>query len=388
MVLLLPAACILLVVALVRPAWVMLLGIPIFAVFVTRPEYAQLGIAVSGALVLSWIAGLARDDYPIDVVAHGALALFAAWVTFIFVLIPPDAPLPYSRSDDLITLLLGVGVCAAAVSVPVSVRALLMATGASGLLASLVVLSEGVGPGEEDRAIALGLNANFLGILIAMSMVAIAAYALSTKRYVLLAAELPCLLALGSVRSRESLIALTVGVLVLALTGRSLRVKVAVALAAVVFALSPLLGLLLDTTLGERQTTDTSHSDAKRFALIDAAVQLSEEHLLTGVGYGIFPLRSTEDFSQRLEFAPTHNDYLRLSAETGLIGLGSFLLLVVLGLTAPSANDAERGRRAVLVTYLVGLAFANSLSNLSVTMPFWLLLGSAMAARRSTQRAA
>ena len=111
---------------------------------------------MTGALMLSWVAGLARDDYRIDAVAHGALALFAGWLGFIFILIPPDAPLPYSRSDDLVTLLLGVGICATAVSIPVSVRALLMATGASGVLVSLVVLSEGVGSGEEDRALAWG----------------------------------------------------------------------------------------------------------------------------------------------------------------------------------------------------------------------------------------
>jgi O-antigen ligase len=103
-----------------------------------------------------------------------------------------------------------------------------------------------------------------------------------------------------------------------------------------------------------------------------------------GVGYGRFPVVADND--PRLNFfINTHNDFLRLAAELGLPGLGLFLLMLYSSATG-LRRGGERAGLVVLATYLVGLMFANTLSNMAVTAPFWICLGIGLGAHRVPQR--
>jgi O-antigen ligase len=128
-----------------------------------------------------------------------------------------------------------------------------------------------------------------------------------------------------------------------------------------------------------RSESDLASSDAARFATTDLAIATTIANPVLGIGYGRFPI--VADHDARLNFfINTHNDFLRLAAELGLPGLGLFLVLVYSSVTG-LRRSGERAGLVLMATYLVGLLFANTLSNLAVTAPFWICLGLGLGAR-------
>jgi O-antigen ligase len=79
----------------------------------------------------------------------------------------------------------------------------------------------------------------------------------------------------------------------------------------------------------------------------------------------------------------THNDYLRLAAESGLVTLVLLLALLWLGL-ARRYTAHHVVLQALGVAYATGLLFANALTDLVISTPFWISLGCLLA--RSADR--
>jgi putative inorganic carbon (HCO3(-)) transporter len=120
---------------------------------------------------------------------------------------------------------------------------------------------------------------------------------------------------------------------------------------------------------------DPALSDRMRLAR--DAFQLGLDHPILGVGYGRGRLK--EGLKSRYQGTPsegspvwhTHNVYIELFAETGLLGLGAFLGLILSALwrVLVSAGARASSQR------LVGLAIASSLTAAAVAglgdIPFY-----------------
>jgi O-antigen ligase len=130
--------------------------------------------------------------------------------------------------------------------------------------------------------------------------------------------------------------------------------------------------------VGRRHAADLNHDTTVRTQVAWFAVRVAAGHPLRGIGYGAFPSHADAEFGLRIA---THNDYLRLAAETGIPALAAFLALLWLGLCRPASGDLAVPR-AMTAAYAVGLLFANALSDLVVSTPFWLALGCLLAAAR------
>ena len=333
-----------------------------------------LGMALTAMLAGAWVVGLLLERWRLALPLHGALAALAGWLLSSYQLLSEDLTSELSRGHDLLTLLSGLVVCAVATSMRPSTRQIVAVTGASTVLVAVVALRA-----EEttvDRASALGLNFNFLAIVLSVGSVALVARYLATRNLLWLAGLVPSLLALSATRSRGGFISLAAGMAVLLLVGRRRRTQVVVG-TAVAFAAAAVLifpGVATDlrgAVVGRRTDVELSAYAEFRRQAAELAVHYLLEHPVTGIGYGLFPSAAERDPRLGI-YINTHNEYLRCGAETGLIGLA-----ILLALVAPTVGrlGADSSTRALLVAYLTALLFANTLSNLAVTMPFWLLLG-------------
>jgi len=121
-----------------------------------------------------------------------------------------------------------------------------------------------------------------------------------------------------------------------------------------------------------------------------AAIQMIEDHPL-GVGYGLFKFYLPE-YSPVYRFRAAHNSYLLLAAETGVLGLLAFL--VVLGLMMLESWRAYRACRDPLLRAVALAAVASTMSmaissffynfwfNVQINGQQWMLLGIATQLRR------
>jgi O-antigen ligase len=95
------------------------------------------------------------------------------------------------------------------------------------------------------------------------------------------------------------------------------------------------------------------------------------------VGYRQFVRYSEAELGIPLN---AHNENLRIAAESGVIAL--VLVLVLVGRAfLVWGRPLDRGVQAALVASVTGLAFANAMTDLRVSLPVWILLGLAWAAR-------
>jgi O-antigen ligase len=95
-------------------------------------------------------------------------------------------------------------------------------------------------------------------------------------------------------------------------------------------------------TIGEM---DTEGSARQRFAVLQTAIRIIEDHPLVGVGLGAYR-EANAQYTPALGHLDTHNTYLNVLAETGLAGLALFLGLVASVLRG--AREARRRARRAL----------------------------------------
>jgi hypothetical protein len=282
-------------------------------------------------------------------------------------------PLP----SDLNGLLAGLGVLAVAVASPAHPRGLARVTALAGAFAACYVLVRG--EHASGRLEGLGLNTNYLGALLAVPLVAAVGLIRRDRNPAWLAPCGVCLVAIAETQSRGAFLAAAVGIAVLCIRGRPVKLQAAVVAAAVVVAvaLPGILGAVEHLAAGHRQTSELSSNSAVRKDAATFAAHVIWEHPVRGIGYGMFPSYAARSPHFGIYIA-THDDYLRLGAEAGAGALAAFLVLLWLGTRGRRPGD-EAVLQAIVLTYAMGLFFANLLANLVVSMPFWLSLGCLLA---------
>ena len=141
----------------------------------------------------------------------------------------------------------------------------------------------------------------------------------------------------------------------------------------VMIAGSSLSGLLLHS----RTTIDLDDNAAVREQALLLATQIALHNPLRGIGYGMFAPYAAAAPAFGV-YMNTHNEYLRFASESG------FLTVVLLGLLLGWSLWGRRAPeltvlQAVVVTNAASLLFGNFLSNLSISVPFWVALGCLLA---------
>lgn len=273
---------------------------------------------------------------------------------------------------DLLCLLAGLAALAACLVAAPDPRRVAQLTAGCGTGTAAYLLMRG--DYAQGRLLGLGLNPNYAGVLLALATVAAVGMAKAGRSWAWLLPALVCAAAVFETRSRGAFLAVLAGLTCLFLAGRPARQKVLLALAGLVAALM-LFGTFNSQNglTGDRSSTELAANSEARTQAALLAARVAFENPLRGIGYARFPdfAASAADFHISIN---THNDYLRLAAEAGALALVLFLALMWRGLSR-RCTGYEAVLRAVVVAYGGALVFANTLSNLVVTIAFWVSLG-------------
>jgi O-antigen ligase len=372
-------------------------------------------------LVLGWAGavGFSRSDgSSLDFAARfpalvWVLALFLTWV-LVSLLWAEDVGVARQTFFRYALNLVLFPIVFAAIREPRHVSWLYTVFIAGGLLGGFVglqtVQSSDI---PDERLSGAGLNPNELGALLAVAAVLATCLAVSRSssagaRLIALAAALLSTLLVIMTESRGAMLGLTAAVLVTPFAaGRGRRAAaLAVALAA---ALSVAVWV---TTAAPAQTrerlTQPTSSGSGRVDLWTVGLRMVKDEPITGVGAGNFPVSSVHYLLQpgaiaRDEFIVdhpkvTHNIYLQVLAELGVIGLALFLALIgtCLACVLRAARTFRRQGAATmellsrgLFIALVALLVADFFSSALYSKQLYLLLamGPALLAMASPRRA-
>lgn len=364
----------------------------------------RLGIAVVVVLVI--VAGLTGAVPLRFAPAHALIGLMAALLVVSYAF-PSLLRVGHARSD-LVTLLAGLIVLAVCVAVRPSVDGLYACAALSGAVASVVVLS--AGRYELGRLWGLGLNCNYLAALLTLPIVAACGLALKQQRWWLLAA-VPSLVALYATESRGAAAALAGGLAALFVLRRrwwtqviavTASVAIGVAASSIAFRTSepaserqvamttpsqgpePLTnapGAAAEERTGtglsgSRTSSEYEYNNRVRVEAALVALGVVMDHPLRGIGYLGFAdyALTTPAFALYMN---THNDYLRLAAESGVIT--ALLLVAIMALAMRRRDPRLDTARAMVFCYAITLGLANTLSNFTVSVFFWAALGALLA---------
>ncbi|MFY1697072.1 MULTISPECIES: O-antigen ligase family protein [unclassified Solwaraspora] len=274
--------------------------------------------------------------------------------------------------NHALTLALNAGLVLAVALASPNALSCLKAIGLSGVLISAYL--HGFGEVRGGRTILDGFNANAGGHSLAIAVVTLAGLSVVTRQVRwLLVAALP-VSALFATQSRGAFIVLVVGLaaLWLAVERAALRLTaLAAGLVVVLVAGQNFVDLVEREVFRFRDQSFIENEH--RIWVLELAFNLVEKDPLFGAGYGQFL-----DYSQRmLGYAiNTHNDWVRIAAECGV---PAFVLLVVIALVPMLRIDvtevAGRALRGGLVAICVSFLFANTMTDLRVSLPMWVFLG-------------
>lgn len=373
-----------------------LVPVTLFGAVRTGGPVAALGgvaaVAVAAALtgILAARPGGTPAWPPVTVPSGGGTRGHGAahrWIAVLTVLLLACFLFPAERSAptsvvDVLGLLAGLVLLAAVTAFPPPPGGIARVTAVTGSLAGAYVLA--AGHHADGRLDGLGLNPNYLGALLVLPLVASAGLTLLTRRAGWLVPAAVCLVAIAATQSRGALVASAAGTAVVLVQGRALVTK---ALAALLVAgagavLPGLFGAAERLGVGGRPAAELSLNTSAREHAARFAADVAITHPLRGIGYGMFPSHAAKSPLLGLYIA-THDDYLRLAAESGLMTLAAFVALLWLGVRGRRYGELAV-LRAVVIAYAVGLFFANQLANLVVSMPFWLALGCLLASPPTT----
>ena len=231
--------------------------------------------------------------------------------------------------------------------------------------------------GALQRVFALGLNPNYLGVLVALGAVAAVGVAVERKTGWFALLALPCVLALPSLKSRTALVLLAVGVvsIVLSLPGqRGRRLTVVASVLGLLFLLNTsFIDDIYRAVLGARADLDLSDSDEFRRGVASFAWEQGLAHPLVGLGYGQFPVTAGTEFP--IANPSAHNEYLRTFAELGLLGLGSLLAVMVQVGRAARRAPMHTTATVILALYAVAMMTMEPLQSLPTSMGVFVLAG-------------
>ncbi|GAA2084202.1 O-antigen ligase family protein [Actinomadura alba] len=291
-----------------------------------------------------------------------------------------DGPLPVMIVFyDLAGILAGLALTAAAIAAPPRPRDLARMTALVGALAAGYALAAGEEMG--GRLEGLGLNPNYLAALLAMPLVAAVGLTRRTRNPLWLVPGTICLVAMVCTQSRAAFVAAAVGVAVTLVHGRPRGHQALIAVGTGVTVMLPgIVELVRRVTAGDRGPADLSRSREVRQQAAEFALRTAVEHPFHGIGYGTFSSYAARSPRFGLEIG-THNDYLRLAAESGAATLVVFLVILWLAVRGRRPGDLSLPL-GITLAFATNLLFANLLANPTISMPFWLSLGCLLAAAR------
>jgi O-antigen ligase len=312
----------------------------------------------------------------VSAAAFGCLAMARTngAVVFLVAAMPALTMLPHGPTAFLAALaVLGFTLATRITTGVPSPRRLAQTIGAAGAAEALYVLSRG--DYADHRLEGLGLNPNYLGLLAAVPLVACLGLARRRGDRAWLLPAAPCFAVVAATQSRGAFLAAAAGAVMVLAAGRSpqARVLMTVGALAVALLLPGSLGAVENSGASDRSAAELSNNDDVRAHAARFALDVVLAHPLRGIGYDMFAPYAADSPDIGM-FINTHDDYLRLAAEAGLPALAFFLALVAWARRDRARRDTAT-LRAVVVAYAVGLLFANTLSNLAVTGPFWAALG-------------
>jgi O-Antigen ligase len=342
----------------------------------TKPAVISIGLLALVSLVLFCVGSLRVRS------AHRWVAALIAMVLLAY-LFPAASPVPgHETQPTLIWTLGGLVVLAVCIASPPATSALLgviLVTGAiSGIVAS--VQRDYV----EGRLQGLGLNPNYLAAYLAVPIVISIGLAARRRNLLWLAPGAACLPALLETQSRAGFLAMAAGAAFLVIQGRSQRQKILIALVCMVAVLAILafpahLNEITSLGAGNRPAEQLSSDNLVRAQVAWFALHTALGHPLLGIGFGQFPGYAAVSSSFGI-YITTTNEYLLLAAETGLISLAAFLLLLW-----PALRDTARGDmaivRAALVSSAVTMLFLDLFGYPILAIPFWACLGALLGRR-------
>ncbi|MEW6059681.1 MAG: O-antigen ligase family protein [Actinomycetota bacterium] len=163
---------------------------------------------------------------------------------------------------------------------------------------------------------------------------------------------------------------------------KSLGVLLAAALIpGTVLAIAALTSTRIDSALQARVSPASIETGPQlRIEAARLAVHLMATHPLTGVGYGQAAKYAPSDPSLGIEF-DTHNEYLRIGAESGIPALLLFVALVAVclrsggRLMSADRSSATAGAFIAVVGFAVSLFVMQGLRSFEFSAPWMLLMG-------------
>ena len=341
------------------------------------------------------------------------LALFLAWVLFSLlwaedVAVARETFFRYALNFALFPIVF------TAITQPRHVSWLYTVFIAGGLLAGFVGLQTAAPPGsQEQRLGGAGLNPNELGALLAVAAVLAACLALSRRpsaaaRVVAFGAASLSTVLLIMTESRGAMLGLAAAVLVAPFAaGKGRRAGALAVAVAAVLCVTVWVSTAAPEQTRERLTHDTS-SGTGRVDLWTVGLRMVDDKPITGVGAGNFPVSSIHYLLRpgvivRDEFIVdqpkvTHNIYLQVLSELGVIGFALFVALIATCLACslraarafrqrgdPTMELLARGLFIALVALLVADFFSSALY--SKQLYLLLAVGPALLAMASPKRA-
>jgi O-Antigen ligase len=261
---------------------------------------------------------------------------------------------------------------------PVVLLRLIALTGSAGAIISRVQ-----GSLLEGRLQGLGLNPNYLAVYLAPAIVIAVGLALRSRNPLWLLPGALCVPALLASQSREGLLAMLAGLAFLMIQGRSPGLKLMAGLVALagVITFHTSVASILSLGAGSRSVSDLTNDNLVRDHVALFAMHVAIGHPLLGIGVGQFPSYAASISGIGIYITAT-NEYLLLAAETGVICLAAFLILLWLAVKDARAGDLAVLRAAV-VTSAASMLFVDSFGSPVVTAPFWACLGVLLAFPRA-----
>lgn len=213
---------------------------------------------------------------------------------------------------------------------------------------------------EADRLSGAGINPNQLGALLAVGAVLAASLAFGGvssfgPRFLALCSALLCIALAVMTGSRGALLGLVAALLVAPfVAGRGRRFGALIAVVAAILATAVYINTVAPEQVRDRLTHGNS-SGSGRVDLWTVGLRMVNDKPVTGVGAGNFPVSSVHYLLQPGSIARdeyiidnpkvTHNVYLQVLAELGVIGLGLFLTIIAMCLIC-AIRAARRFARA------------------------------------------
>jgi hypothetical protein len=242
---------------------------------------------------------------------------------------------------------------------------------------------------EQDRAVGPFNNANYFALygvtalLVALHRASIGAL---WRQALTLGAAALIAVAVVLTFSRGALLAGAVGIIVLGFS-RNRRLGIAAVLLCVIGALASnqafsearfsatSVGISTGAALANQAT-----SDAARLAAVSVGPELFWRDPIFGIGFGQYHFASPL-YLEGSGTSYSHNWYMNVLAEQGLLGISLMTLAVVVVLMGLRRSESSRRGLAVavLAAYGVGCVFTEAPGSLQTSCVTWLVVGGALA---------